>query len=116
MTKEDGNMEAVTPKDFFEITLPKRFNPTKAAGVDVIVQVYITGANGGNWIVTIKDQKLGVKEGTHPSPSLSLKMAEKDYLDLVNHKLSAEKAFFTGKVHFKGDIGLALKLREAGFL
>jgi putative sterol carrier protein len=109
-------MEAATPRDFFEKALPKRFNASKAAGVDVTVQVSITGSNGGDWIVTIKDQKLDVKEGLHPSPNLSLKMAEKDYLDLVNHKISAEKAFFTGKVQFKGNIALALKLREAGFL
>ncbi len=109
-------MEAATPRDFFEKTLPKRFNASKATGVDVIVQVGIAGTNGGNWIVTIKEQKLDVKEGIHPSPSLSLKMTENDYLDLVNHKISAEKAFFTGKIHFKGDIALALKLRETGFL
>jgi len=109
-------MEAATPRDFFEKTLPKRFNASKAAGVDVIIQISITGTNGGNWIVTIKEQKLDVKEGIHPSPSLSLKMTENDYLDLVNHRISAEKAFFTGKVHFKGDIALALKLRETGFL
>ena len=109
-------MEAATPRDFFEKTLPKRFNASKASGVDVTVQVSITGSNGGDWIVTIKDQTLDVKEGQHPSPNLSLKMTEKDYLDLVNHKISAENAFFTGKVQFKGNIALALKLREAGFL
>jgi putative sterol carrier protein len=43
-------------------------------------------------------------------------MKEEDYLDLVNGKISAEKAFFTGKVQFKGDISLALKLKDAGFL
>ena len=109
-------MEAETPRDFFEKILPKRFNPSKAAGVDVTVQINVTGDNGGNWIVTIKDQKLDVEEGKHPTPSLSLKMKEEDYLDLVNHKITSEKAFFTGKVHFKGNIALALKLREAGFL
>ena len=109
-------MEASTPRDFFEKTLPKRFNASKAAGVDVTVQVSIVGSNGGDWIVTIRNQKLDVKEGLQPSPNLSLKMTEKDYLDLVNHRISAEKAFFTGKVQFKGNITLALKLREAGFL
>jgi putative sterol carrier protein len=113
---EDAIMEAATPKDFFEKILPKRFDSSKAIGVDVTVQISITGTNGGDWTVTIKDQKLDVKEGVYPSPNLSLKMAEKDYLDLVNHKISAQKAFFTGKVKFKGDIALALRLREAGFL
>jgi putative sterol carrier protein len=109
-------MEASTPKEFFEKILPERFNPSKASGVDVIVQVEITGVNKGDWIVTIKEKKLDVKEGTYPSPNLLLKMAENDFLDLINGKLSAERAFFTGKVQFKGSIALALKLKEAGFL
>ncbi len=109
-------MGASTPREFFEKVLPQQFKPEKAAGVDVTVQVCITGVNGGDWAVTIKDQKLAVTEGVHPSPNLSLKMNEKDYVDLVNHRISAEKAFFSGKVHFKGNIALALKLRDAGFL
>ncbi|MCW4018519.1 MAG: SCP2 sterol-binding domain-containing protein [Candidatus Bathyarchaeota archaeon] len=109
-------MEVTSPKDFFEKALPERFNPDEAEGVDVTVQITITGENGGDWIVTIKNQNLDVKEGVHESPNLSLKMAEKDYLDLINKKISAEKAFFTGKVQFKGNIALALKLKEAGFL
>jgi putative sterol carrier protein len=109
-------MEAKTPKEFFEKVLPNKFKPDKAAGINVIVQVKITGPDGGDWIVTIKNQKLEVTEGTHSSPTLALKMATADYVDLVNGKLSGEKAFMTGKLQFKGNIMLALKLREAGFL
>ena len=108
--------EAKTPKEFFEEVLPKRFKPDKAGGIDVTVQINITGPNGGDWVVTIKNQKLEVKEGTHPSPTLELKMAETDYMDLINGKMSGEKAFITGKLQFKGNIGLALRLKETGFL
>jgi putative sterol carrier protein len=108
--------EAKTPKEFFEEVLPRRFKPDKALGIDVTVQVNITGPNGGDWVVTIKNQKLEAKEGTHPSPTLELDMAETDYMDLVNGKMSGEKAFITGKLRFKGNIGLALKLKETGFL
>jgi putative sterol carrier protein len=108
--------EAKTPKEFFEKVLPKRFKPEKAGGIDVTVQINITGANGGYWVVAIKNQKLEVKEGTHPSPTLGLEMAEVDYMDLVNGEMSGEKAFLTGKLRFKGNIALALKLRETGFL
>jgi putative sterol carrier protein len=108
--------EAKTPKEFFEEVLPKRFKPDKAEDIDVTVQMNITGPNGGDWVVTIKNQKLEVKEGTHPSPTLSLEMAETDYMDLVNGEMSGEKAFLTGKLRFKGNIALALKLRETGFL
>ena len=109
-------MEAKTPKDFFEKTLPLRFKPEKSVGIDVVAQINVTGPEGGNWTVTIKDLKLQVTEGTHPSPTLTLKMNENDFMDLVNGKLSAEKAFFTGRVQFKGNISVALKLRDAGFL
>jgi putative sterol carrier protein len=108
--------EAKTPKEFFEEVLPRRFKPDKALGIDVTVQVNITGPNGGDWVVTIKNQKLEVKEGTHPSPTLELNMAEADYMDLINGKMSGEKAFITGKLRFKGNIGLALRLKETGFL
>jgi putative sterol carrier protein len=109
-------METQTPQNFFEKTLPDRFKPEKAKGIDVIAQLNITGIEGGNWSVTIKDQKLLVCEGINEKPTLTLKMNENDFLDMINGKISAEKAFFTGKVHFKGDISVALKLRDAGFL
>ena len=109
-------VEAKTPKEFFDKVLPIKFNPNKAKGVDVIVQVNITGSFGGAWIVTIKDQKLATEEGTHSSPTIVIGMTEKDYMDLVNGKMSAEKAFFSGRIQFKGNIALALKLKEMGFL
>ena len=108
--------EAKTPKEVCEKVLPSRFKPEKAEGIDVTVQINIAGPNGGEWVVTLKDQKLEAKEGTDPSPTLELKMAEPDFMDLMNGKMSGEKAFITGKLKFKGDIGLALKLRETGFL
>jgi len=109
-------MKVKTPKEFFEKVLPSRFKPDKAEGIDVTVRIKITGPNGGDWVVTIKNQKLEVEEGTHPSPTLTLEMAETDYMELVNREMSGEKAFLTGKLRFKGNIALALKLREAGFL
>ncbi len=109
-------MEAKNPKYFFENALPLRFKPEKSVGIDVVAQINVTGPEGGNWVVSIKDQKLQATEGTHPSPTLTLKMNENDFMDLVNGKISAEKAFFTGKVQFRGSISVALKLRDAGFL
>jgi putative sterol carrier protein len=114
--EDEALMEAKTPKEFFDKVLPTRFNPNKTKGVDVTVQINITGPNGGDWTVIIKDQKIEVKEGMHPSPTLLINMAEPDYMDVVNGKMSGEKAFMTGKLQFKGNIALALRLRDMEFL
>jgi putative sterol carrier protein len=109
-------METRTPREFFDNILPARFKPEKAVGIDVVAQVSIIGPNGGDWVVIIKDQKLEVKEGVHQSPKLTVTMKEKDYLDVINGKISGERAFFSGKLQVKGDIILALRLKDAGFL
>ena len=109
-------MEAKTPKEFFDTVLPNRFKPDKAKGIDITAQVNLTGPDGGNWTVIIREQKINVRKGNYPSPKLTIGMTDADFLDLVNDKISAQKAFFTGKIKFKGDIALALKLRDAGFL
>jgi len=108
--------EAKTPKEFYEKMLPARFKPEKAAGFDDVDQLNLIGPNGGDWVVIIKDQKMQVREGTTPSSTLTLKMTENDFMNIVNDKLSAEKAFFTGKLQFEGNLSLALKLRDAGIL
>jgi putative sterol carrier protein len=109
-------MEAKTPQEFFEKILPLRFKPEKAKGIDTTIQVNVTGPQNGDWIVEIKDQKLTLQKGKHTSPKLAIEVKDMDFLDIVNDKLSAQKAFFTGKIKFKGDLTLALKLKDAGFL
>lgn len=109
-------MEAKTPQQFFDEILPLRFQPEKAKGVDVTVQVNIMGAMGGDWMVEIKDKRIKVEKGTYSSPKLKVEVSDADFLDIVNERLSAQKAFFLGKIRFKGDLTLALKLRDAGFL
>jgi len=108
--------QSITPKEFLEKVLPSRFRPEKAAGFDIVAQLNLTGSNGGNWIVSVKNQTLKVTEGTHPSPTLALTVSDVDFMDMVSGKLSTTKAFFGGKIHLTGSLLLALKLRDAGLL
>ncbi len=110
-------MEVKNPEEFFEKQLPARFKPDKAAGIDTVIQLSLSGGQKEqNWVIIIKNQKLQVTEGTNPSASLSIRVSENDFMDMLNGKLSTEKAFFTGRIRFNGDISLALKLRDAGLL
>lgn len=109
-------MEAETPREFFEKVMPDKFDPSRAAGIDCVVQMNLAGDNGGNWIVTIRDQEIDIKEGVHPSPTITVKMKDTDYVDMVNGRLSGERAFMTGKLRFKGSLATAMKLRGLGIL
>ena len=109
-------MEAKTPKQFLEEILPSRFKPDRAANIDTVARLDLTGPNGGDWIIIIRNRTLNVTEGPHPSPSLTLTIADNDFMDLVNGKLSTAKAFFNGKIRFSGNFNLALKLKDAGLL
>ncbi|HEY77149.1 MAG TPA: short-chain dehydrogenase, partial [Thermoflexia bacterium] len=84
--------------------LADRFRADKAAGVDVVFQFSISGPGGGDWFVVVKDQTCTVEEGVHPSPTTTLKMADGDFLALVEGKLSAMQAFSTGKLKIEGDL------------
>ena len=109
-------METNTVQEFFENILSSKFKPEKAKDIQVIVQINLTGNNPGNWIITIKDQKIRAIQGTTEEPTLTFKTSENIFLDIVNGKMSIENAFFSGKINFKGDITTALKLKETGFI
>jgi len=62
-------METNTPKEFFDTTLPFRFKPEKAKGIDVTTQINVTGVEGGNRVATeLSYKKLGLKAATGQSP------------------------------------------------
>jgi predicted lipid carrier protein YhbT len=103
-------------QEFFEVVLPSRFKPEKAKDVEVTVQINLLGSNSSDWVITIRGQKLEAVRGITGEAELSFKMLETVFLELVNGKISIENVFFSGKVNFKGDITVALKLKNVGFL
>ena len=110
------SMTIETPREFFEKALPSRFDPSKAGGLEAVVQMSITGSNGGDWTIIIRDGKMEVKEGIHPSPEIAIKIVDTDFVDLINRKQSALTAFMSGKIQFKGSLALGLRLMDAGFI
>jgi len=96
--------------------LPSKFDPNKSAGVEAVIQMDITGPQGGDWAVTIKDQKIEIKEATLPSPSIAVKIADADFVDVINGKTSAISAFMAGKIQFKGNLTLGMRLMDMGVL
>ncbi len=92
--------------------MPKAFLPEKAAGVEAVIQYNLSGDQGGDWIITIGDDKCTVEKGVAESPKLTLAADAGDYIDIITGKLNAMSAFAGGKLKLKGDLNLAMKLMD----
>jgi putative sterol carrier protein len=90
-------------KGVFE-KMPAAFNAEKAAGKDVTFQFNISGPGGGDWMVTVKDGACRVEAGLADKPTTTIKMAEGDFLELIQGKLDGMQAFSAGKLKVSGDI------------
>ena len=71
---------------------------------------YLTGEEGGKWIVTIADGKCLVEPGETENPTMILTADAHDYKDVVTGRQDAMQAFMKGKLRLSGDLGLAMKL------
>jgi 3-hydroxy-3-methylglutaryl CoA synthase/NAD(P)-dependent dehydrogenase (short-subunit alcohol dehydrogenase family)/putative sterol carrier protein len=84
--------------------MAERFDPSAAAGVDVVFQFSIAGPGGGDWNVTVKDGACEVEEGVHAKPTTTLKIGDADFLKLVGGELGAMQAYTSGKLKIEGDL------------
>jgi putative sterol carrier protein len=80
------------------------FQPEAAVGVDVVFQFSIAGPGGGDWHVVVKDGECAVGAGAHDSPTTTLKIADDDFVSLIEGQLPAMQAYATGKLRIEGDL------------
>jgi putative sterol carrier protein len=102
------------PKDWFEKQLPDKVkdDPSVVEGFDGVLNFQITGAQGGNWGVEIRNKVLNILEGGHPKPDILVTMKDADFVNFINGKLNGQMAFMTGKLKVKGNMQLAMKLNK----
>ncbi len=110
-------MAVNSPKEFMETLLPEKLSdPEVLKDLDLTLQFNISGDNGGKWVLRVKDQKAVIEEGTVDKPIIAIEMKDTNYVKLVNGDLSGQKAFMTGKLKFKGDMNVGIKLQELGII
>ncbi|NOZ50522.1 MAG: SCP2 sterol-binding domain-containing protein [Chloroflexi bacterium] len=90
--------------------MPAAFNPTKAQGVNAVIQYNLTGDGGSQWQSRIADGTCTVEEGEAEDPTLTIIMDASDYADMMAGRLDGMQAFMTGKIKVTGDIMLASRL------
>jgi putative sterol carrier protein len=89
---------------------PKAFMPDKAVGVNAVIQYVLTGDEGGEWIVTIKDGACSVAPGKADAPNMTLTADANDFRDVLLGKVNGMQYFMQGKLKLAGDLNLAMKL------
>lgn len=104
-------MTEITVQELMD-RMPKAFIPESAAGVEAVIQYQLTGEEGGEWVVTIRDQKCIVEKGTTENPTMTLMADAQDYKDIILGKLDPMAAFMQQKVRLKGNLNLALGLTK----
>ena len=90
----------------------KAFKPEAAEGVDAVIQYKLTGDEGGDWIITIKDGKCAVAEGEAEAPTMTLSADAQDFSDVLLGKANGMKYFMEGRIKLAGDLNLAMKLTD----
>ena len=88
----------------------KAFLPEVAEGVEAIIQYRLTGDEGGDYIITIKDDKCKVGEGIADEPDVTLTADAHDFADVLLGRANGMQYFMLGKLKLSGDLNLAMKL------
>lgn len=95
----------------FTEAMPKRFNASEARNHRATYWFVIDKPeNPSTWTVTVNDGNLDIQEGDNGEPNCTLRMAEEDYLNMVNGRESIQMLYMTGKLKVEGDLPFAVKL------
>ncbi len=103
-------MKATSIKEFFQ-QLPAKLDSDAAEDVDAVYQFDLSGAQGGQYVVTVRNGVCQVIEGTHADPHVTLSMAGEDCIKVLNGQLSGPAAAMSGRLKVSGDLGLAMQLK-----
>lgn len=106
---EEKKMAFTSVTEIFE-KMPGAFNAAAAAGVNMVFQFHITGGQAGEWNVVVKDGTCEVNQGVAASPTVSLTMADEDWIAMCNGQLDGMTAFMSGKLKADGDIMAAQRI------
>lgn len=92
--------------------MPSRFNPEATNGADLVLQFRLSGEQARTFYADISGQHCAVRDGEHTEPTLTLKMSDTTYVDMVMGRLTGQQAFFTRKLRYEGPIALAIRLHK----
>ena len=104
---------STTPTDIFgEIDTALKANPERVAGFSAAYQFDLSGDEGGQFHIVMRDGLGEAGPGAAVDPNITISMAASDFVDMRTGKLDPTMAFMNGMIKIKGDMGLAMKLQS----
>jgi putative sterol carrier protein len=103
-------MHVQTVKEFFQ-QLPSLLDPDAADGVAVTYQFDLSGEQGGQYTLTVKDGSCSVSEGTHQAADVTFSMSGEDCVAILKGQLDGMGVFMSGRLKVSGDLTEAIRLK-----
>ncbi|MGH8093689.1 MAG: SCP2 sterol-binding domain-containing protein [Chthoniobacterales bacterium] len=98
-----------TPQEVFD-AMRTSFQAAQAKGVYGGYQWYISGPQGGQWWIRVKDGTFKMGKGAIKNPDVTFNVSAKDWVALSNGTLPGIWAYLTGRLQIRGDHSLVRKL------
>lgn len=92
--------------------MPERFDPKAAMNVDAVLQFVLSGEQAREFYAIIKNGTCRLENGHHQNPSMTMKMSDQTYVDMVMGRITGQQAFFKRKLTFDGPINLAIRIHR----
>ncbi|WP_047984425.1 SCP2 sterol-binding domain-containing protein [Ornithinibacillus californiensis] len=99
-------------KLFQEIDAALKEDASKAKGVEAVYQFNFHDDDKTTFQLVLKGDNSYATEGEQETPDCTLVMVKEDFLAMAKGELNGTKAFMSGRLKIKGNMGLALKLQD----
>ena len=101
------------PKTSFEIEIPEKIkkDPDAAKEVGAIFLFKISGDEGGEWTVNLKDD-LGVTQGDAGNSECTIELSAENWEKISENPAAAMELYFASELIVTGNAMLATKLQQ----
>jgi putative sterol carrier protein len=90
--------------------MPGAFLPAKAGDATARIQLDLTGADGGAWLLDVANRQCTVTEEKADRADVIVIMDADDFVALYSNKLNPVQAFMSGRIKVSGNVGMVMQL------